>query len=144
MPIAILWPTFALVAWIFVVWFWMYVDRFAHMRRHPPTAANFATNAAGASYFEPVEMSAANLRNLLEMPPLYFALVPLLMITHHANHIQVTLAWIYVALRVVHSILHIVVRHVPSRFLTYAVSCAVLSAMWIGFAIDMASTPPIP
>jgi len=126
------------------VWFWMYVDRFALIRRQPPSAADFATNAAAARYFEPVEFPASNLRNLLEMPPLYFALVPLLMITHHANHIQVTLAWIYVALRVLHSILHIVVRRVPARFVAYAVSCAVLSAMWIGFAIDMASTPPIP
>src|SRR5690242_16838295 len=142
MPIAILWPTFALVAWIFVVWFWMYVERFALMRRQPPSAADFATNAAAARYFEPVEMPAANLRNLLEVPPLYFALVPLLMITHHANHIQVALAWIFVALRVLHSILHIVIRHVPSRFVVYALSCAVLAAMWIGFAIDMASAPP--
>jgi len=143
MPIAILWPTFALVAWIFVVWFWMYVDRFALIRRQPPSAADFATNAAAARYFEPVEMPASNLRNLLEVPPLYFALVPLLMLTHHANHIQVTLAWIYVVLRVLHSILHIVVRNVPLRFACYAISCAVLSAMWIGFAVDMAAAPQL-
>lgn len=143
MPIAILWPTFALVAWIFVVWFWMYVDRFALIRRQPPCAEDFATNAGAARYFEPVEMPASNLRNLLEIPPLYFALVPLLMLTHHANHIQVALAWIYVALRVAHTILHIVVRNVPLRFGAYALSCAVLSAMWIGFAIDMALAPQL-
>jgi len=141
MPIAILWPTFALVAWIYAVWFWMYVERFALMRATPPTRDDFATMEAGKRYFAPVEMPAANLINLFEMPVLFFALVPLLLITHHANHIQVTLAWIYVALRVAHSLVQIVVLRVPLRFFVYLASCAVLAAMWIGFAVDMAAAP---
>lgn len=141
MVTAILWPVFALVAWIYAVWFWMYVERFALMRRTPPGAEDFATMEAGRRYFAPVEMPAANFSNLFEMPVLFFALVPLLMITHHANHIQVALAWIYVALRVLHSLVQIVVRRVPVRFFVYLASCAVLSAMWLGFAIDMASAP---
>ena len=68
-----------------------------------------------------------------------FALVPLLLITHQANHIQVALAWAYVLLRAVHSVVQIVVRRVPLRFMVYVLSCAVLSAMWIGFAVDTAS-----
>jgi hypothetical protein len=139
MRIDILWPTFALVAWIYLVWFWMYLARFAHMKRKPPTADDFATMDGGRRYFAPVEMPAANLINLFEMPVLFFALVPLLLITHHGNHIQVILAWAYVALRVVHSLVQILVKRVPLRFLVYVLSCAVLSAMWIGFAVDMAS-----
>lgn len=139
MPIGILWPTFALVAWVYAVWFWMYVKRFELMRRTPPTAEDFGSMEAGRRYFSPVEMPAANLINLFEMPVLFFALVPLLLITHHANHLQVTLAWIYVALRVAHSLVQIIVRRVPLRFLVYLASCAVLAAMWIGFAVDMAS-----
>jgi hypothetical protein len=109
------------------------------MKRKPPTADDFASMDAGKRYFAPVEMPAANLINLFEMPVLFFALVPLLLITHHGNHIQVILAWTYVALRVVHSLVQILVKRVPLRFLVYALSCAVLSAMWIGFAVDMAS-----
>jgi hypothetical protein len=139
MPIDILWPTFALVAWIYAVWFWMYVKRFALMRRTPPTADDFATMEGGRRYFQPVEMPAANLINLFEMPVLFFALVPLLLLLHHANHIQVTLAWIFVALRIVHSFVQIVVRRVPLRFLVYVLSSAVLLAMWIGFAVELAS-----
>jgi hypothetical protein len=139
MRIDILWPTFALVAWIWIVWFWMYVARFAHMRRNPPTAESFASGTNAMRYFEPVEMPANNFRNLFEMPVLFLALVPLLLITHHGNHIQVALAWGFVALRVVHSLVQIVVRRVPLRFLVYLASCAVLAAMWIGFAVDMAS-----
>ncbi|MCW3836333.1 MAPEG family protein [Sphingomonas canadensis] len=138
MPIDILWPVFALVAWIFVVWFWMYVARFSLIRRQPPTAEDFASGANALRYFEPVEMPANNLRNLFEMPVLFLALVPLLMITHQAGHVQVALAWAFVGLRVVHSYVQIVVKRIPLRFMVYLASCAVLAAMWIGFFADLA------
>lgn len=133
----ILWPTFALVALIFIVWFGLFVARFGHIKRHPPRSEDVATGAAAMRYFEPVEMPANNLRNLFEMPVLYFALVPLLLITHHANYLQVLLAWIFVVLRALHSFIHIGPKKVMPRFMVYLASCIVLSAMWIGFAIDM-------
>lgn len=133
----ILWPTFALVGLIFIVWFALFVARFGHIKRNPPRPENFATGEAAMRYFEPVEMPANNLRNLFEMPVLYFALVPLLLITHHANHLQVVLAWIYVVLRAVHSFIHIGPKKVMPRFMVYLASCVVLSVMWIGFAINM-------
>lgn len=137
--LGILWPSFALVALIFVVWFTLFVQRMAHIRRNPPKPDDFATGAAAMRYFEPVEMPANNLRNLFEMPVLYFALVPLLLITHQAGHAQVILAWAFVLLRVLHSLIHIGPKVVQARFLVYLLSCAVLMAMWIGFAVDVAT-----
>ena len=142
-PLGILWPTFALVALIFTVWFILFVQRIGHMRRNPPRAEDIATGEAAMRYFTPVEMPANNLRNLFEMPVLYFALVPLLLITHHANHLQVLLAWIFVVLRALHSFIHIGPKKVMPRFMIYLASCITLSAMWIGFAIDMLSVPQI-
>ena len=140
-PLGILWPTFALVALIFIVWLTLFVQRFRHIKRNPPRAEDFSTGAGAMRYFEPVEMPANNLRNLFEMPVLYFALVPLLLIAHHANHIQVLLAWIFVVFRAAHSVVHVASGRVMPRFMVYLVSCGVLSAMWIGFAIDMLSVP---
>ncbi|MGN6620036.1 MAG: MAPEG family protein [Sphingomonas sp.] len=137
MPFAILWPTFALVALIFVVWLVLFVQRFAHLKRNPPSDSDLASGESAKRYFGPVEMPANNLANLFEMPVLYFALVPLLMLTQHGNHIQAILAWVFVGLRAVHSFIHIGPKKVPARFLVYLLSCAVLLAMWIGFFIDM-------
>ena len=136
---AILWPTFVLVALVYVVWFVMYVRRIGLMKRQPPNADDFATSESSLRYFQPVDMPANNLRNLFEMPVLYFALVPLLLIVHMANHIQVTLAWAYVVLRIVHSLIHAASGPMMARFAAYALSCAVLAAMWIGFAVDIAA-----
>lgn len=107
------------------------------MKRNPPSGRDFTTGEAALNYFRPVEMPANNLANLFEMPVLYFALVPLLMITHHAGHVQVVLAWVFVVARAVHSFIQIVTRRVPQRFLAYLVSCIALVAMWIGFFVDM-------
>ena len=138
MPFAILWPTFALVALIILVWFWLTVERGHHIKRRPPTVEDFATGEAALRYFTPVEMPANNFRNLFEMPVLYFAIVPLLMITHQGNHVQVALAWAFVLLRAVHSFIHIVVRKMMIRAPVYWLGSAVLMAMWIGFAVDIA------
>ena len=139
MTTAILWPTFALVLLIFVVWVTLIVQRLGHIKRNPPKPEELATTAGAARYFEPVAMPGNNLVNLFEMPVLFFALVPLLLMTHHAGHIEVILAWFYVALRAVHSFIHIGPKQVTARFMVYLVSCIILSAMWIGFAFDMAT-----
>jgi hypothetical protein len=137
MPFAILWPTFALVLLIFIVWAVLFVQRFGHMRRNPPGADDLAGGAAALRTFAPVEMAANTLRNLFEMPVLYFALVPLLLVTRHADHLQVILAWTFVVLRAVHSVIHIGPKRVPARFLVSLASCLVLAAMWIVFFVDM-------
>ena len=137
-PFAILWPTFALVALILVVWVTLVVKRIGHMRATPPGADDFASGDAALRYFRPVELPANNLANLFELPVLYFALVPLLLLTTAVTPAQVALAWIYVATRAAHSFVHIFVRKVPLRFFAYLASVVALSAMWVGFAVDTA------
>ena len=139
MSTAILWPTFALVLLIFVVLVTLAAQRARYMKQTPPQREDFATSGSMKAYFAPVEAPASNLANLFEMPVLYFALVPLLLLFRHANHIQALLAWIFVVLRIVHSLIHIGGGKVNGRFLAYLLSCVILSAMWVGFAVDMAT-----
>ena len=139
MGISILWPTFALVALVFVVFAVMFAKRFGHIRANPPRADDLASGEAALRYFAPVEMPANNFRNLFEMPVLYFALVPLLLITNQDSVAQVALAWIYVALRYLHSFIHIGPKKVPVRAMLCVLTAVILSVMWIGFAIDIAS-----
>jgi hypothetical protein len=136
---AILWPTITLAALSFVVIVWVAVARAGYMKKTPPRPEDFATGEAAMRYFQPVEMPANNLRNLFEAPVLFYALVPLLLITHQASHVQVILAWVYVTLRVIHTVAHVVLGKVSVRAPPFWVSVIVLMAMWIGFAIDIAS-----
>ncbi|MEG3180405.1 MAPEG family protein [Sphingomonas sp. LT1P40] len=137
MKLAILWPTFAMVALIFIVFLTMFVTRGGHIRKNPPRRDDLASGEAAMRYFAPVEMPANNYRNLFEMPVLFFALVPLLLITSQDSFVQVVLAWVYVALRAVHSFVHIGPKKVPVRAMLFVLSTVVLMAMWIGFAVDI-------
>ncbi len=137
----ILWPTLAMVAVMFGVWFALMRGRLHHIADHPPSRHDFASGEAVARYFQPVERPAQNLANLFEMPVLYFALVPLLIATHQANDIQTALAWGFVQFRALHSVVHIGPNSVRTRFRLYLIACIVLAAMWIGFAIDLVVHP---
>lgn len=137
MNLAILWPTVTLAGLIFVVWSVLLRKRFAHIAANRPTAADFANAEAVGRYFRPIERPAQNLANLFEMPVLYFALVPLLVLTGSASPAQVALAWIFVTLRVVHSAIHIGPNTVRTRARVYIASSIALFAMWVGFVIDL-------
>ena len=134
---ALLWPTMAMTGVIFGVWFVLMRQRLAHVARNTPTAADFADADAVGRYFRRVERPARNLANLFEMPMLYFALVPLLLMTGKASGPQVALAWIFVALRLMHSLVHIGPNRILVRFRLYLASCVALSGMWLGFVLDM-------
>ena len=137
MTTAILWPTLALVALIFAVWIQIPFRRVRYIATNPPKRGDLASGEAARRYFAPIDLPANNLANLFEMPMLFFALVPLLLVTRHAGTIEVALAWSYVALRAAHSVVHTGANVVRVRFLIYIASCAVLFAMWLGFAIDL-------
>lgn len=134
----ILWPVFAMAVLIFGVWITVAVRRLAYTRRHPPTAASFTTGDEMRRYFAPVELANDNLVNLLQMPVLFFVIALLLIVTMpFVPIVQVGLAWLYVLLRLAHSVIHIGVKAVRARFLVHVASNAVLAAMWLGWFIDM-------
>ena len=135
---AILWPAVALVMLVFAVWLTLFAHRMAHMRARPPQAQDLVSREAYKNYAGS-EPAADNLANLFEMPVLFLALVAFLYTTQLWETPQLLLAWAFVAARAAHSVVHIVVRKVPLRFLAYLLSCVVLLAMWIGFAVRLAA-----
>lgn len=135
--LAIVWPTVALAGLIFAVWAILLRKRFAHIAANRPTAADFADAEAVGRYFRPVERPAQNLANLFEMPVLYFALAPLLIVMDSASGAQVALAWAFVALRLAHTVIHIGPNTIRTRARVYIASSATLFVMWLVFVIDM-------
>ncbi|WP_298090410.1 MAPEG family protein [uncultured Sphingomonas sp.] len=141
MLLTMLGPAIGLVALTFVMAFVLLSARLRHMKAHPPRREDFASGEAAARYFSAVALPADNVRNLFEMPVLFYALVPLLLFTGHGGIAQVLLGWIYVVLRALHSHAHVTGATVR-RFRLFLMSMAVLLAMWIGFAIDLLLSQP--
>jgi hypothetical protein len=74
-----------------------------------------------------------NLMNLLEMPILFYVVSIGFYVTRHVTPGVVTLAWVYVALRLAHSLVHLTTNRVIVRLGVFAVGNVVLVAQWIAF-----------
>lgn len=81
-----------------------------------------------------VEAFSRNVVNLFEVPTLFYALVPLLLLTGLWDDASVALLWVFVALRVAHTAIHLTVNRVAWRFAAYLASAMVLFVEWVRFA----------
>jgi hypothetical protein len=100
---------------------------------------NYGDFRAGESARVPAEVSLPNRNymNLLELPVLFYVVCLSLFVTGHVTTTSVRLAWVYVALRLVHSIVHLTYNDVRHRGLAFAASNLVLLAMWVGFFLAL-------
>jgi hypothetical protein len=74
-----------------------------------------------------------NLMNLLEMPLLFYVVSIAFYVTHQVTPRVVTLAWIYLALRVAHSLVHVTANRILVRLTCYAASNVVVLTLWVRF-----------
>lgn len=133
---AILWPLVAQAALVAAVWVCLYRERFTEMRRRRIDPQSLRTSRDAGNVLQQ-HAAADNFRNLFEVPVLFFAMCLALAITGYADAVQVTLAWMFVALRAVHSAIHVSYNRVTHRFAAYALSTLCVFAMWILFAIAL-------
>lgn len=117
-------PVFAMMLLTIIVWAWMYAKRIPFInsldlepnqitpaelaRRSPPSVAN----------------PSDNLKNLFEVPILFYAIASYLFVTQNVDAVYVGAAWVYFVLRALHSAVHCTVNIVMLRFVIYALSSA--------------------
>ena len=75
-----------------------------------------------------------SLSNQFEIPVLFFALVPLALLTRQADHLFVVLEWIFVLSRSAHAFIHVTSNRQPARSVAWLVCIMALVMMWIIFA----------
>jgi hypothetical protein len=72
---------------------------------------------------------ADNYNHLMEQPTIFYALVFVIVLSGHSDAFYVDLAWAYVGLRFVHTLIQCTVNIVNLRFLVFAISTVVLMTM---------------
>ena len=82
-----------------------------------------------------IQWKAHNYNHLHEAPTLFYAVALVLAIIGQGDGLNATIAWIYVALRVVHSIWQATVNRVMVRFALFALSSLALIALIVHAAI---------
>lgn len=124
-------PVLALIVLTLLVWIWMYATRIPamqHAKIDPQAAAHPGSLDVLPSSARRV---ADNYNHLLEQPTIFYALVFVIVLLGHSDALYVDLAWAYVGLRVVHTLIQCTVNIVNLRFLVFALSTIVLMAMTV-------------
>jgi hypothetical protein len=134
--IAILYPIFALALWTSLVLAQIPIARFRSAFKHEIVRDDFKY---GESSSVPAHVSIPNRNymNLLEMPVLFYIVCLLIYVTGAASQIMVIVAWSYVALRVLHSTIHLSYNRVIHRLIVFAASNFVLIALWVLAALKV-------
>ena len=127
-------PLLALVFLTFLVWVFMYVTRLAEIKRKSIDPQSLDTRVHGQALLTDSPAQADNLKNLFELPVLFYVAVLLALVLMIQDQLLVQLAWGYVTLRYVHSLVHCTYNRVMHRFTAYAASCLVLMFMWARLA----------
>jgi hypothetical protein len=130
MPSPILQPAIALVLWTFVMWAWLYATRIpairAANRPMPPAMTAADLNAMIPPH---VRWKADNYNHLHEQPTLFYALALILAVAGAGQGLNLWLAWAYVAIRVVHSLIQALGNVIMVRFSVFMVGSVVLLAL---------------
>ena len=140
---SILTPALALICWTLVMWIWMYATRIPAMSRAKVDAINLV-GTTGRSLDEllppQVQWKAHNYNHLMEQPTLFYAVAIALAVGGMGGGLNAQLAWAYVALRIVHSLVQVTVNRVLWRFGIFVFASLFLLALCIhafmGFVLN--------
>ena len=134
-------PAAVLIAWSIVMLFWVAFTRFPAMAKlsRERVAAGDGTRMAGAGARgqdlegkipDRAVWPAHNFTHLMEQPTIFYPAV-IIVALMGAGAIDVVAAWVYVALRIVHSIWQATVNTIPVRLVLFFAATGAL--MWLTF-----------
>jgi len=127
---AIFGPFFATILLTFAVWLYMYARRIPFINASGLSPEELAEPGRLAAVSPPaVSNPSDNLKNLFEMPVLFYAIVLYLFATGRVDAAYVSAGWVFVAFRVLHSAVHCSVNIVLVRFWLYFASTLALAFM---------------
>lgn len=122
-------PVLALVAWTFVMWVWLYATRIPAMRRANVDVEELARTGGTLTLPPEVSRVADNYNHLHEQPTIFYALALAAHVAGTADAASIGLAWAYVALRIVHSLVQATRNVIMVRFTVFAIASLVLFAL---------------
>jgi hypothetical protein len=117
-----------------VVWSYMYARRIPFIIRNKFTPQQLTPLEFARLSPPEVSNPSDNLKNLFELPTIFYVVVVYLYTTQQVDEWYLGAAWVFFAFRVLHSIVHCTFNFVPLRFWLYAVSAIALWFMVLRLA----------
>lgn len=129
-------PIVALALWTAVMWAWMYATRIPAIIKARMVLDSDAPRGEQMATLPPkVRWKADNYNHLMEQPTVFFAVVLVLALLDDRSSSSLAMAWAYVGLRVVHSLVQVLVNHIQTRFAVFSLSSLVLFGLMYNAAM---------
>ena len=128
----ILQPVVVLAGWTMVMWAWMYATRLPAMgaaKVDPDKLASDPATTLDDLLPAQVQWKAHNYNHLHEAPTVFYAVALVLAVIGQGSGLNAQIAWAYVALRIVHSLVQATINKVMVRFMVFALSSLCLIAL---------------
>jgi len=138
MVAAILWPMLAHIGWVFMLYAWLTVAR---ARAVKSGQIDYSCFVLGREEPLAVARITRNLANQFELPVIFYALVVLLVALGQVTVYDVIAAWLFVAGRVVHTLVQTLTDNVPLRGQVFTINflaVVALAAHVALLAVDLA------
>lgn len=144
MPYSVLAPVVALVLWSMVIWVWLYATRLpAMLKAKTKLDPRLPMDQMLGGLPPRVRWKADNYNHLMEQPTLFYAAALTLAVAGAGEGLNAWIAWAYVGLRVLHSLVQVTVNVIIVRFAVFMLASLVLvvlalRAAMVVFGIDLA------
>jgi hypothetical protein len=143
---AILEPVIILAAWTMIMWFWLYATRLPAMNRAKIDAKGMVGSTGRGLRDDLIaagEVKASwvadNYNHLHEAPTVFYAVALVLAMIGQGDNLNATIAWVYVGLRIAHSLVQVFSNRVVVRFAIFALSSIALIMLVTHAAISVFS-----
>lgn len=134
----ILAPIVALVAWSLVMQVWLYATRIPAMRAaRTPLDPTLPPGELVGSLPPQVRWKADNYNHLMEQPTIFYAVALALALMDFGGGLNLLLAWAYVALRIIHSLVQATVNKIMVRFSVFMLASLCLVGLTVHAAIRL-------
>jgi len=125
-------PFFAMVFLTLIVWMYMYIRRISFITSNNLGPKDLSVPGELARLSPPaVSNPSDNLKNLFEIPMIFYTLALYLFVTNQVDALYVSAAWVFAVFRALHSAVHCTINIVMLRFYLYLFST--LAVWFIAF-----------
>lgn len=124
-------PITALVGWTFVMWLWMYATRIPAIQRAGIDMKKLSRTGEALALPPRVARVADNYNHLHEQPTVFYAIALVAQLAGGMDVITIGLAWVYVGLRVIHSLVQATRNVIMLRFAVFTLGSFVLMGIWL-------------
>jgi len=123
---AIFQPFVATMILTMVVWAYMYGRRLPFIFSNNLDARQMTPLELARLSPPQVSNPSDNLKNLFELPTVFYAVVLYLFVTNQVDTAYLSAAWVFFLFRAMHSAVHCSFNFIPLRFILYVVSAVAL------------------